>query len=134
MFLLLLFSLLLLCSFFRLKELFQVKNGLTTSLLFFLFNAENLGWSDDAKRTYRTSLWLVNRIIGAKHLKIRKSAIFGSVYVRHVRSERNQKGIVWGILCSLILHLSSILSLLNQNRSSFIYTIYTLYIHYFIKL
>ena len=26
---------LLLCSFFRLKELFQVKNGLTTSLLFF---------------------------------------------------------------------------------------------------
>ena len=25
---------LLLCSFFRLKELFQVKNGLTTSLLF----------------------------------------------------------------------------------------------------
>ena len=30
------FSMLLLCSFFRLKELFQVKNGLTTSLLFFL--------------------------------------------------------------------------------------------------
>ena len=27
---------LLLCSFFRLKELFQVKNGVTTSLLFFL--------------------------------------------------------------------------------------------------
>ena len=27
---------LLLFSFFRLKELFQVKNGLTTSLLFFL--------------------------------------------------------------------------------------------------
>ena len=46
------FSMLLLCSFFRLKELFQVKNGLTTSLLFFLFfqNAKNLGWSDDAKR------------------------------------------------------------------------------------
>ena len=36
MFLLLFFSVLLLCSFFRLKELFQVKNGLTTSLLFFL--------------------------------------------------------------------------------------------------
>ena len=32
------FSMLLLCSFFRLKELFQVKNGLTT------------GRSDDAKR------------------------------------------------------------------------------------
>ena len=27
---------LLLCSFFRLKELFQVTNALTTSLLFFL--------------------------------------------------------------------------------------------------
>ena len=51
MFLLLLLSLLLLCSFFRLKELFQVKNGLTTSLLFFCFlNAKNLGRSDDAKR------------------------------------------------------------------------------------
>ena len=36
----------------RLKELFQLKNGLTTSLLvfFFLKNAKNLGWSDDAKR------------------------------------------------------------------------------------
>ena len=30
------FSMLLLCSFFRLKELFQVKNAVTTSLLFFL--------------------------------------------------------------------------------------------------
>ena len=28
---------LFLCSFFRLKELFQMKNGLTTSLLFFFF-------------------------------------------------------------------------------------------------
>ena len=35
MFLFLFFSMLLLCSFFRLKELFQAKNGLTTSLLFF---------------------------------------------------------------------------------------------------
>ena len=47
MFLFLLFSVLLLCSFFKLKELFQVKNGLTTSLL---ENAKNLGRSDDAKR------------------------------------------------------------------------------------
>ena len=31
------FSMLLLCSFFRLKELFQVKNGVTTSLLFSFF-------------------------------------------------------------------------------------------------
>ena len=35
---------LLLCSFLRLKELFQVKNGLTTSLPFFE-NAKNLGRS-----------------------------------------------------------------------------------------
>ena len=42
--------------------------------------------------TYRTSLWLVNRIIGAKHLKIRKSVLFGLYTI--VRSEHNQKGIV----------------------------------------
>ena len=47
---LLFFSMLLLCSFFRLKELFQAKNGLTTSLLFFLENAKNLGWSEKKKR------------------------------------------------------------------------------------
>ena len=35
MFLFLFFSKLLLCSFFRLKELFQLKNGVTTPLLFF---------------------------------------------------------------------------------------------------
>ena len=49
MFLFLLFSVLLLCTFFRLKELFQVKNRLTTSLLFFSENAKNLGRSDNAK-------------------------------------------------------------------------------------
>ena len=36
LFLFLFFSMLLICSFFRLNELFRVKNGLTTSLLFFL--------------------------------------------------------------------------------------------------
>ena len=43
----------ILYSFFRLKKLFQVKNGLTTSLLlcfFFSENDKNLGQSDDAKR------------------------------------------------------------------------------------
>ena len=36
---------------FRLKELFQVKNGLTTSLLLFFFeNVKTLARSDDAKR------------------------------------------------------------------------------------
>jgi len=44
------FSMLLLCSFFGLKELFKVNNGLTTSLTFFFENAKNLGRSDDAKR------------------------------------------------------------------------------------
>ena len=37
MFLFLFFSMLFLCSFFRSKELFQVKNGVATSLLFFIF-------------------------------------------------------------------------------------------------
>ena len=41
---------LLLCSLFRLKELFQVKNGVTTPLLFFFENAKNLGRSDEGKR------------------------------------------------------------------------------------
>ena len=51
MFLFLFFSMLLLCSFFRLKELFQVTNDLNSSLLFFcLENAKILGRSDDAKR------------------------------------------------------------------------------------
>ena len=51
LFLLQFFSMLLLCLFFRLKELFQVKNGLTTSFLFFfLENPKNLGRSDDDKR------------------------------------------------------------------------------------
>ena len=49
MFLFLFFSMLLLCSFFRLKELFQVKNGVTT-FFFFFENAKNLGRSDDGKR------------------------------------------------------------------------------------
>ena len=35
LFLFLFFSMLLVCSFFRLKQLFQVKNGLTTSFFFF---------------------------------------------------------------------------------------------------
>ena len=51
MFLFLFFSMLLPCSFFRLKELFQVKNGVITSVGFFFFeNAKNLGRSDDGKQ------------------------------------------------------------------------------------
>ena len=52
LFLFLFFSMLSLCSFFRLRELFQVKNGLTTLLLFFE-NAKNLGWLDDTKQKKR---------------------------------------------------------------------------------
>ena len=40
---------LLLCSFFRLKELFQVKKGVTASLLFFFENTKNLSRSDYGK-------------------------------------------------------------------------------------
>ena len=43
MFLFLFFSMLLLCSFFRLKELFQVKNGVTTTLLFFFLKMPKIG-------------------------------------------------------------------------------------------
>ena len=58
MFLFLFFSMLLLCSFFRIKELFQVKNDLITSLLFFFFeNAKKLGRSDDAKRRKEDGFW-----------------------------------------------------------------------------
>ena len=43
MFLFLFFSTLLLCSFFRLKELFQVKNGVTTTLLLFFLKMPKIG-------------------------------------------------------------------------------------------
>ena len=59
------FSLLLLCSFFRLKELFQVKNGLTTSVFckFFLkmpkiwttLNGEKRGWPKIKSDTFTSS-------------------------------------------------------------------------------
>ena len=42
MFLFLFFSMLLLCSFFRLKELFQMKNGVTMSLLFFFWKTPKI--------------------------------------------------------------------------------------------
>jgi len=51
------FSMLLLCSFIRLKELFKVKNGLTTSLLFFFENVKHLGRSDNAKRRKKRMAW-----------------------------------------------------------------------------
>ena len=71
---------LLLCAIFRLKELFQVKNGLTTSLLFFpLENAKNLGRSDDAKRRKKEdgftvislNLYPVDNTIGFRLILVR---------------------------------------------------------------
>ena len=54
---------LLLCLFFRLKELFQVKNGLNTLLLFFFeLYAKNLGRSDDAKQRKKRGWPNVNLI------------------------------------------------------------------------
>ena len=50
MYLFLFSSMLLLSSFLRLKELLQVKNGVSTSFLFFFENAKNLGRSYDGKR------------------------------------------------------------------------------------
>jgi len=64
MFLFLVFSMLLLRSFFRLKELFQVKNGVTTSLPFFFFeNAKNLGLSDDGKTEKKKRMAYSKKII-----------------------------------------------------------------------
>ena len=40
---------LLLCSIFRLKQLFQVKNGLTTSLLVFFFMKMPKIWVDGTR-------------------------------------------------------------------------------------
>ena len=61
LFLFLFFFMLLLCPFFRLKELFQdlVKNGSTMLFPFFFFNAKNLGWSDDAKWRKKKRMALV---------------------------------------------------------------------------
>ena len=69
MFLFLLFSVLLVCPFFRLKELFQEKNGLTTSLLFFLENAKNLGRSDDAKQRKKRG-WPKGTLICRLHANV----------------------------------------------------------------
>ena len=59
MFLFLFFSMLLLSSFLRLKELLQVKNGVSTSLLFFFKKAKNLGRSYDGKRRKKKRMALL---------------------------------------------------------------------------
>ena len=67
LFLFLFFSTLFLCSFFRLKELFQVKNGLTTSLL--LENAKNFSRSDDTKRRKKKRMAYGNCNVNKKQEK-----------------------------------------------------------------
>ena len=55
---------LLLCSFLRLEELFQVKNGVTTSFLYFYENAKNLGRSDDGKRRKKKDGLIARKDVG----------------------------------------------------------------------
>ena len=60
------FSCFSLCCYYdhfsdRLKELFQVKNGLTTSLLFFFESVKNLGRSDDAKQRKKERMALFQK-------------------------------------------------------------------------
>ena len=75
MFLFLFFSMLSLCSFFRLKELFQVKNGVTT--FFFFENAKNLGRSDDGKRRKKRG-WPIrkNLFSTAEHPRATRSLVW----------------------------------------------------------
>ena len=47
-------------TYFRRKELFQVKSSLTTSLLFFFGNGKNLGRSDDTKRRKKEDGLIIN--------------------------------------------------------------------------
>ena len=68
MFLFLFFSMLLPCSFFRLKELFQVKNGVTTSLVFFFLKMPKI-WvgrttvnrkkKEDDQNNVQRSVWRI---------------------------------------------------------------------------
>ena len=64
-FLFLFFSMLLLCSFFRLKELFPMKNGLTKSLLFFFENAQKF---ESVGNIQRGGITLCKALIKAKKL------------------------------------------------------------------
>ena len=76
MFLFLVFSMLLLCSFFRLKELFQVKNGVTT-FFFFFWKCKNLGPSDDGKRRKKRG-WPIrkNLFSTAEHPRATRSLVW----------------------------------------------------------
>ena len=110
MFLFLFFSMLLLCSFFRLKELFQVKNGVTTSFLFFLkmpkiwvgrttVNGEKQEDGLTEKRNASASRWYNNCSDDEK------SSCFGKVMRCLLQ---NQKRCVTFLMCWLKCHAISI--------------------------
>ena len=80
--------------------------------------------------TYRTFLWLVNSIIGAKHLKIRKSVIFG-LYTCKIRTQ--PKGYCVGYFV-LINPRSLKYFILAEPKQIFYYAYYIEHIHNFIKL
>ena len=82
--------------------------------------------------TYRTSLWLVNSIIGAKHLKIRKSAIFGSVYTCKIRTQ--PKGYCVGYFVLINPRSVKYFILAEPKQIFFYYAYYIEHVHNFIKL
>ena len=60
-------SMLLLCSFFRLKELFQVKNGLTTSLLkFFFLKMPKIWLSEMTRMAYKIKNIIFRKLVEKK--------------------------------------------------------------------
>ena len=74
------FSMRLLCSFFRLKELFQVKKWFNDVItLFFFQNAKKLGRSDGAKRRKKNRMalhpkyvhlqWVICILVSPRKLK-----------------------------------------------------------------
>ena len=92
LFLFLFFSMPIICSFFRLTELFQVINGLTTKLrFFFVENARSLGRSDDAKRRKK------------KRMALSKLAQFSDTFCIHITFEKYRRS--WEAIYSRTIDL-----------------------------
>ena len=123
LFLFLFLFMLLLCSFFRSKELFQVKNGLTTSLLFFFFfvNAKNLGRSNDAKRRKERG-WHKQRKIGNFKCLLKEVRSYKILFV--IKSHNRTLWLLMSFIHSFI-H-----SLIHSFIHSFIYSFIHLSIHH----
>ena len=81
--------------------------------------------------TYRTFLWLVNSIIGAKHLKIRKSVIFG-LYTCKIRTQL--KGYCVGYFVLINPRSVKYFILAEPKQIFFYYAYYIEHVHNFIKL